>query len=216
MIRKLVKLGAVLSLSTLTGCFFLRPWDGGDLREPPVVNQPAPEGNTSDVLISDAWLEGQMQTVGDFDTDAYEVQYTGNGDEWGNYASITLHGAGVDGTGWAMIRLETYLDGGFEGDAFAPGAQLTSATGDIDATGCSGPSHGNWDFDGQGEVTVTVEEGPTPGSRVIHYEAFYRNGQVTRGSFQIGGEPVRVELSAELFEPQLEEEQPLLHHVGEL
>lgn len=198
MTRKLFSLGASIALCGLTGCFFDYDLGGSPGRSGPASPTPRDAGpyepydpgdtglpeSDDPGPISDAWLRGEMQTVGAFDTEAYEIEYVA-GNAW-NPASITLHGAGLDGGGWAMISLSTHLEGGFEGDAFAPGGLLTSTDGDLEAIGCSGPTHGNWDFDGSGEVTVQVEAGPTPGSRIVHYTATYRDGQTTGGSFQVG------------------------------
>lgn len=182
MIRKLAKLGAssalAIALFNFTGCFA-----GGE--DPGASNRPpqstTPQIAPTEIAIADAWLRGDMPTIGHFDTDAYEVTHRAT-----DFASsVTLHGAGPDGSGWAMIRLTTHLEGGFGGAAFTPGARLTSENRDLTATGCSGPSHGNWDFDRGGDVTVLVEAGPTAQTRIIHYAASYPGGQTTEGNFTV-------------------------------
>jgi hypothetical protein len=80
-----------------------------------------------------------------------------------------------------MIRLETSDPDGFESDNYRPGSTHTE---DVSAVACTGPSHGNYDFDGgAATVSMTVEEGPTPDSRLFHYFAEFSSQGHTEGSF---------------------------------
>lgn len=172
-------LSVLLVLLFANGCFFLPSWGGwGDDDEWTEY-----EGvHEIDGRIEGAWLGGDMNDIGEFEGDAYEATYVGG---YGS-STITLHAGeeGGDDFGWAMIGLSTYDEGGFEGATFEPGARLDSSTGQLDAQGCTGPSHGNWEFDGHAQrVEVEVEEGPTVGSRQIHFRAHYDGQGVTEGSF---------------------------------
>lgn len=139
-------------------------------------------GSAGTPLVEQAWLAGQMQTVGDFEGDVYEIEHYDD-------SSITLH-AGRGSFGWVMIGLYTAEPDGFRSDAFAPGTHIESgiyddgSAGNTDAVGCSGPSHGNWDFDGGADnLVIDVEEGPEPGTRLFHFDATYTDGQHTEGGF---------------------------------
>jgi len=177
----------LILISTLllaNGCFFLPSWGGDDYYDD---WDSYDEVYEVDGRISDASLSGNMYDLGTFEGDVYDAEYVGG---YGS-STITLH-AGENGGadfGWAMIALTTYEEGGFEGDAFLPGNTVTLEDGaGLDAQGCTGPEHGNWDFDGHAEVVeITVEEGPTPSSRLFHFRAVYSqsDGGTTEGSFVI-------------------------------
>lgn len=158
-----------------TGCFFR--WDvegesgGGSWSEPRAT------ASSASYVVEEAWLEGEMRTVGNFSGDAYQIDYSRN--------AITIHTGARNGdhSGWAMIRLTSAVPEGFESEYFDPEAEIEAEIPPVGALGCSGPSHGNWDFDGNARsVDVTVERGDRPGSRLIHFTAVYDGGQVTRGS----------------------------------
>lgn len=163
-----------------TGCGFVTAppgWSGGD----DFVDdwEVPPDYTPIDGRVENAWVGGSMSDIGTFEGDAYEAEYLGG---YG-YSSLTLHAGarGGDDFGWAMIRLSTSDEGGFESDNFAPG---TTHTADVNATGCTGPSHGSYIFDGGAQnVTVTVEPGPTDNSRLFHYFAEFRTEGHTEGSF---------------------------------
>jgi len=175
----------LILLSTLllaNGCFFLPSW-GDDYYDDDSWDG-YDEVHEVDGQISEAWLGGEMRDLGTFEGEVYEAEYVGG---YGS-STITLHAGqnGGDEFGWAMIGLTTYAEGGFEGDAFAPGSTVTLEDGQVDAQGCTGPEHGDWDFDGYAEVVeITVEEGPTPSSRLFHFRAVYTqdDGGTTEGSF---------------------------------
>ena len=175
-------LAALFVVLFANGCMFL-PWgSGGWSDDDDWVDYG--DVHEIDAQVEDAWLAGDMADLGEFEGDAYEVTY------YGGYgaSTITLH-AGEDGGeafGWAMAGLTTYDEGGFEGDTFAPGQTVSMEDGQLDIQGCTGPSHGNYLFDGHAQdIEVTVEEGPTPGSRLFHFRAVFEvdNGGVTEGSF---------------------------------
>ena len=170
----------MMTMLMFTGCGFLTrgPWGGGGDDWVDEYDSP-PEYGTVDGRIEGAWVGGQMVDIGTFEGDAYEANYIGG---YG-YTSLTLHAGdrGGDDFGWAMIRLETSDEGGFESDNFAPG---TSHTADVSAVGCTGPTHGNYNFDGGADtVTITVEPGPTDDSRLFHYFAEFSTEGHTEGSF---------------------------------
>lgn len=169
---------AALGALLLNGCFFFRGFDPYD-EEP--VEDPYVYDYTVDAELQDAWVGGDMADLGAFEGDAYEATYSGS--------QITLHAGqeGGDDFGWAMIRLSTYEEGGFEGPAFEPGTTMSQEDSpSLDAQGCTGPSHGNYVFDGHAaQVEIVVEPGPTETSRLFHYTAVYdqAGGGETHGSF---------------------------------
>lgn len=170
-------LSPLLVMLFANGCFFLPSWGGYDDDWTTYEDV-----HTVDGQIENAWLGGEMADIGTFEGDAYEATY------YGGYGSstVTLHAgsAGGDDFGWAMLGLSTYDEGGFEGDTFAPGARLDSESGQLDAQGCTGPSHGDWQFDGHAErIEVEVEEGPELNTRLIHFRAYFEGQGMTEGSF---------------------------------
>ncbi len=175
----------LIGVFTMSGCFMLpgtgydEDWDTYE------------EVHVVDAQIQDAWLAGDMRDLGTFEGDAYEVSYY-NDRSYGS--SITLHAGEAGGSdfGWAMLRLTTQVEGGFESDTFAPGARLTVESGQLDAQGCTGPAYNNFDFDGYAnQIEVEVEEGPTPNSRLFHFRAVFdqADGGETEGSFILLDEP---------------------------
>ncbi len=174
--RHITTIAAIGALFALSGCFFFRPYDRDDSAD--VVVEDPDYAFTYDAQIQEAWVGGEMADLGQFEGDAYEATYYGT--------SITLH-AGQEGGadfGWAMIRLSSFE--GFEGDAFEPGTTVSGEDAGVSAQGCTGPSHGNYIFDGTtNDVTIVVEEGPTPTSRLFHYTAQFDSsrGGETHGSF---------------------------------
>ena len=169
MSQTITNLAVAFALASTVGCAYERHRDSS-LRG---------TGSVSSGPVESAWLAGEMETVGRFDGDAYQVDGSGSG------RRLTIH-AGRGSFGWVMIRLGTSDADGFSGDRFRPGAHLDSAAGVVYATGCSGPSHGDWDYDGPADrVVVDVEEGPEPGSRLFHFRADYSDGQHTEGGFVV-------------------------------
>lgn len=172
-------LSALLVMLFANGCFFLPSWGGWSGDDDWTGYD---EVHEIDGRVENAWLGGDMNDIGEFTGDAYEVTY------YGGYGSstITMHAGreGGDDFGWAMLALSTTDEEGFEGDTFAPGSRLDTENGGLDATGCTGPSHGDWDFDGHAQrVEVEVEEGPIANSRLIHFRAYFDGEGVTEGSF---------------------------------
>lgn len=165
-----------------TGCGFFAPpapgWGEDDIVVDDWVSPP-PDYGTVDGRIENPWVQGQMNDVGTFAGDAYEVQYSG----YEGYSSIRLDAGrrGGDDFGWVMISLSTSVEGGFEGDQFEPGDSVNT---EVYATGCTGPDHGNYVFDGGAEnVSIVVEAGPTETSRLFHYRADFSGQGYTEGSF---------------------------------
>ncbi|MBX3269186.1 MAG: hypothetical protein KF729_02930 [Sandaracinaceae bacterium] len=175
-------LTAMLVMLLANGCFFLPSWGGGWSGDDDGWRD-VDGYHEVDGRIEQAWLGGSMRDLGAFQGDAYEASYVGG---YGS-SSVTLHAGerGGDDFGWAMLALSTSEEGGFEGEAFEPGSQLDTENGDsLGAVGCTGPSHGNWDFDGGADrVVVEVEEGPALNTRLIHFRAEFSGQGVTEGSF---------------------------------
>ncbi|RZO54150.1 MAG: hypothetical protein EVA89_28825 [Sandaracinaceae bacterium] len=133
-------------------------------------------GSVREGLVHSGWLSGDMVTVGAFDADAYQIETFDS--------VVTLHvGAlGGDDFGWAMIQLSLGEYASFA--EVPPGTTLSSRGAEVFALGCSGPSHGNWDYDGPAdEVEVLVSAGPEPGSRLVSFTATYGGGQHAEGGF---------------------------------
>ncbi|GAB5547494.1 MAG: hypothetical protein SangKO_072540 [Sandaracinaceae bacterium] len=133
-------------------------------------------GSVREGLVHSGWLSGDMVTVGAFDADAYQIEAFDS--------VVTLHvGAlGGDDFGWAMIQLSLGEYASFA--EVPPGTTLSSRGAEVFALGCSGPSHGNWDYDGPAdEVEVQVSAGPEPGSRLVSFTATYDGGQHAEGGF---------------------------------
>ena len=101
------------------GCLYDPHESGGDV------------GRSEDFVVEDAWLSGRLPDVGTFDADAYEVDLDSD--------DVTIHvGArGGEDFGWAMTRL----------DLSVAELHATSGTLRASATGCTGRSHGSWDWD---------------------------------------------------------------------
>ncbi|MCA9609820.1 MAG: hypothetical protein KC619_29680 [Myxococcales bacterium] len=170
---------ALLVMVLANGCFFLPSWGGWGSEDEWTSYD---EVHEIDGHVEGAWLGGDMVDIGNFEGDAYQVDYYGG---YGS-SSVTMH-AGSDGGddfGWAMLALSTADPDGFEGETFEPGASLDSDSGQLDAQGCTGPSHGDWNFDGHAQrIEVQVEDGPQPGSRLIHFQAYFEGQGMTEGSF---------------------------------
>lgn len=165
-----------LALPLVPGCFFLPSWDDDYEYEP---DDRYEYEHTIDAQVDSAWIGGDMRDIGQFEGDAYEVTYYGS--------NLTLHAgeSGGDDFGWAMIRLSTYEADGFEGEAYQPGTTISSNDDPgLRAQGCTGPSHGNYIYDGYADlVEIEVEPGPTPDSRLFHYHAVYEGQGDIEGSF---------------------------------
>jgi hypothetical protein len=119
--------------------------------------------------VQQAWLAGDIPRVGAFEADAYQIDVSSG---W-----LTLHVGrrGGQNFGWAMTRLEVGL------------ADLAAGTRTpISAVACSGPTHGDWDWDeSTDDVFVHVERGERENERIVYFETGYgREGQ-TRGGFTV-------------------------------
>ncbi|GAB5549925.1 MAG: hypothetical protein RLP09_39105 [Sandaracinaceae bacterium] len=140
------------------GCLYDPHESGGDV------------GRSEDFVVEDAWLSGQLPDVGTFDADAYEVDLDSD--------DVTIHvGArGGEDFGWAMTRL----------DLSVAELHATSGTLRASATGCTGRSHGSWDWDrGTRDVRVTVQPGAYEQDRVVHFTAEFGDGQRAEGGFTV-------------------------------
>lgn len=127
-------------------------------------------GSVGTGLVDSAWLAGEMDTIGAFDEDAFEISADGY--------SATLHV--IDEDGWAMAALSVSSF-----DELEPGAHLDSANGDyVYVTGCSGPSQWDYTWDGGADrVVVDVAQGELEGDRLVTFEIDYPEGQHTEGGF---------------------------------
>jgi hypothetical protein len=128
----------------------------------------------SNLVVTDGYLAGDMGAIEDFTAPAYEQ----TGQAYEGFASVEVHG----GSGyWVMTRFD--VEGGLDHPDLAPGAHLefdesTRYSGEstlfISTTGCSGPSHGDWDFDAPaGHVEVDVEAGANPNDRIMYVTSYY-------------------------------------------
>lgn len=155
----------VLSWALWLGCLY-DPYD----------YESSPGGDTASTgaySVEAGWMAGDVPTVGNFEGDAYEIEAS-------SYA-VTLHTGerGGDHDGWAMTRL--YVD--MEDIASATEMTTVEATS---ATGCSGPSHGDWDWDtSTTDVTVTVQPGATEDQREVYFESDFGGETQTQGGFTV-------------------------------
>ncbi len=144
--------------------------------------------------IDPGYLAGDMGNYRDFSAETYETTGYSYGTD---STTVELHaGEGY----WVMARLNITGDL----NTLEPGTHLefdatsgydwdydASYDGDavtyVSVTACSGPTHGNWDYDdGSQTVTVDVEQGATIDDRVVHFTATYDyegETQVVDGSF---------------------------------
>jgi hypothetical protein len=113
--------------------------------------------------------------------DGAATRHEGSYDSYGSHIRIDSEGSGW----WAMSSIG--ITGDLAGPAFAPGTHrvYTSATwsseNNVSVTGCSGPSYGDYTFDGPADqVTIDIED-LGDGSRRLNYEAIFA-GTVTTGS----------------------------------
>lgn len=130
-------------------------------------------GSSGAYVVEQGALSGDLPTVGSFDADAYQIDASNS--------SVTLHAGsrGGDFDGWAMTRL--YLDL----DEVMATSELTVMEGQS-ATGCSGRTHGDWDWDRPSDdVTVTVQPGATADERIVTFEADYADGVHSEGEFTV-------------------------------
>ncbi|MBW2463057.1 MAG: hypothetical protein JRH11_15515 [Deltaproteobacteria bacterium] len=190
-----LSLVAVLATST-SGCMF--DWDDWDedygYYEEDRYISPAydPAYDTGATVDLEAgYMAGDLGDYRGFTAPAYQATEQ----DWGDSSTVELHG-GDDY--WVMTRLE--VTGGLKHRDLVPGAVLEFEFDDygwaegsadsgvfISSIGCSGPTHGNYTYDGPADrVTVEVEAGPTANDRVLHFQAEYQNGgetQLVEGSF---------------------------------
>lgn len=104
-----------------------------------------------------------------------DVTGTATGD-WGT----TLEVETTQGGTWALFRLS--LDEDLYADGLADGTVMSTTTGEyVDLMGCTGPSPGNFDYDGYAErVDVAVFEGAVAGTREVEITATFVEGGVER------------------------------------
>lgn len=124
-------------------------------------------------VVEQGSLSGDLPVVGDFDADAYQIDASNT--------SVTLHAGsrGGDFDGWAMTRLYVDLD-----EVFAS-SEMTVLE-EQSATGCSGGTHGDWDWDRPtNDVVVTVQPGATEQERLVTFEADYPDGSQSAGEFTV-------------------------------
>jgi hypothetical protein len=191
LMNKMLWLAIITMLcTTTTGCMFdyLTDWDDDDTYYDDYEDPYAYSEAT--VEIDDAYLAGDLGNYEGFVEPAYET----SGNTYGDNTTVEIHG-GEDY--WVMTRLE--IQGSLQHRDLAPGAHLEfdnstygwDDSGEpqlfVSVVGCSGPSHGDWDYDSTaGRVVVDVEQGPTPNDRVVHFQADYDyegTVQVLDGSF---------------------------------
>ena len=130
-------------------------------------------------VLDAASLAGDMLDVGPFDADAYTAYRT-------NYYGqdiVELHAGAAGGAdfGWVMLRFGTDDPDGLDGATFASGATVTTG---MQGVGCTGPSHGNYIYDGSPQdIEVQVEPGPDPDSRLFHVQAIFAEQGNVEASF---------------------------------
>lgn len=173
MVRSLKVLAVALSLS-LGGCYGLGGYDVdyGSGRPGPAVVSGA-------LTVSNGIQSGSMGSIAGFDGAASE--HAGSYDTYGSYLRIDTIGSDY----WVMSVLN--ITGDLAGPAFAPGTHRTYTSGvwdsenNVSVTGCSGPSYGNYTFDGPADqVTIDIED-LGDGTRRMNFETNY-GGNVTTGS----------------------------------
>lgn len=174
MVRSLAALGLVILATAMSGCFSLGGYDTSGSGAPggPAVTSGA-------LTVSNGNQTGAMGDIRGFSGSA--TRHSGYYDSYGSNLRIDSEGSDW----WVMSSLN--VTGDLAGPAFAPGTHrvYSSATwgGDtnVSVTGCSGPSYGDYTFDGPADqVTIDVED-IGGGARRMRYEASF-GGNVTTGS----------------------------------
>lgn len=134
-------------------------------------------------------MRGSMGSVESFATDAATVAVPAGA------TSFRLD-TPRDAHNWAMTNI--VLTQPLTGDAWTPGttrsADIAQTSGDPNiagAVGCSGPSYEDWTFDQHASrVTVHVDDGSTPGSRLVTFAVYWdatssNPAQAVTGSFEL-------------------------------
>jgi hypothetical protein len=150
------------------GCLYEPYEDGGSYTAAEVDGV----GRSASYSVEAGWLAGDVPRVGEFEADAYDIEV--------NDYSVTLHTGerGGDHDGWAMTRLTLDL-------ADVAAVTETTEIRVLSALGCTGPTHGDWDWDDSTDnVRVTVMPGATENEREVFFESDFDRGQ-TRGGFTV-------------------------------
>ncbi len=132
-------------------------------------------------------MQGSLGSVQSFGSGTVRVQGQGG-------ATVQLDAVNTDARWWVMNRM-TFTPA-LSDPSWAVGMNqtfsngLTSASGQrIWAMGCSGPSMGDYTFDGEPTtVVVHIDPGSTPGSKLLSYAAYWGTQAVT-GSFEYNSTP---------------------------
>jgi hypothetical protein len=147
----------------------------------------------NELNIDGGYLAGDMGNIEGFEVPTYEATGYAYGPD---SSTVELHG----GEGyWVMARLNitgdlqaldvgTHLE--FDSASYdwdSSGSYEGDVVSYVSVTGCSGPTHGDWDWD-QGSSSVVVDVGPgvTDNERVVSFQAVYDYAgttQVVDGSF---------------------------------
>ncbi len=181
----------------LGGCYYGSDGIGGEeASDGPTVT--APRGGTggtrgstgSEVVVGSAErFAGDLGTVTGFAVPGAEMRVT----QSGSTASVRIDAENTSARWWAMTVLT--IGGGLNHPSLQPGTQLrfqrgrsAAASGlSVSVLGCSGPRRDNFTYDANAEsVEVNVEEGPTPDTRRIVFDAEFngpRGPQQVHGSF---------------------------------
>ena len=161
----------------LGGCFSL---GGYDIDEGPYTGGPGgPPAVTGALTVSNGVQSGGMGDIRDFEGSA--SRHDGYYDTYGS--SLRIDSEGSDW--WVMSAIN--ITGDLAGPAFAPGTHRTYTSGTYDpdtnvsVTGCSGPSYGNYTFDGPADETTIEVEDLGDGNRRLNFTTRY-GSETTSGS----------------------------------
>lgn len=138
-----------------------------------------------DLVVENGYQEGAMGEVTGHAGSTFVEQ--GYGYEGYTHVRLESQGRGW----WVMSLIDVH---GATLDDLVPGVVYRSATSgtldddaiDVNVTGCSGPSQGNWTYDTQASRVELEVEDLGEGLRRVHFRTWYRNGsgeQLTSGSF---------------------------------
>lgn len=157
--------------------------DSTDTLTTPPVPGVTPPGALAPIQAGSS-LAGSLGDVRDFSVDNVEVRV----DNAGRQVRLdTVNGPGatwlmtqltfrvsLSDPSWTTTPVQTFTLGG------APSSGLTSVIA------CSGPRRGNYTYDGSpSRVTVHVEPGDAPGSRVVTFAQYWNDrSHVVTGSFE--------------------------------
>lgn len=176
--RRFLVLAAV-ALPFYTGCFFFDGWGYDDDDEWSGGGSiPAPY-NDGTLIVQDGTQYGDMGDIRGYSSDAV----ASNASYYGSSSSVRLDSVGDDW--WVMSYLSI---SGLDLVNSAPGTYRSDAYGTsglyLSVTGCSGPTYGDYTYDGgsqSAEVTIT-DNGD--GSRNLTFVATFEN--YTTGERQLG------------------------------